>query len=231
VRAGPDQARRAQVLYLTEPIDEPAISAVADYEEHKFVDVTREGLELAGDAEDGKKKARRPPRLAGVGRTLASRMPGCLARATEGGARQAARLPRCRPRARRRNRPPAAQEEATTALKPLTDFLKATLGERVEKVVVSGRLADSPCALVTSKFGWSAYQERIFKSQARRRRRRPWPRRWPVQAGALPWPVWQAAWCRPRPLRLARLARAGASAAAGCSRRAPSAAMSRGARS
>ena len=30
---------------------------------------------------------------------------------------------------------------------------------------ISNRLADSPCALVTSKFGWSAYQERIMKSQ------------------------------------------------------------------
>ena len=54
------------------------------------------------------------------------------------------------------------------ALRPLTEFLAGALGERVEKVVVSTRLADSPCALVTSKFGWSAYQERIFKSQARR---------------------------------------------------------------
>lgn len=53
------------------------------------------------------------------------------------------------------------------ALRPLTEFLAGALGERVEKVVVSTRLADSPCALVTSKFGWSAYQERIFKSQAR----------------------------------------------------------------
>ncbi len=61
----------------------------------------------------------------------------------------------------------AAQEEVAAALKPLTDFLAGALGERVEKVVVSSRLADSPCALVTSKFGWSAYQERIFKSQAR----------------------------------------------------------------
>ena len=30
---------------------------------------------------------------------------------------------------------------------------------------MSQRLADSPCALVTSKFGWSAYQERIMRSQ------------------------------------------------------------------
>lgn len=60
-----------------------------------------------------------------------------------------------------------AQEEVAAALRPLTEFLAGALGERVEKVVVSARLADSPCALVTSKFGWSAYQERIFKSQAR----------------------------------------------------------------
>lgn len=52
---------RAQVLYLTEPIDEPAINSVGDYEERKFVDVTREGLELGGAEEDGKKKARLCP--------------------------------------------------------------------------------------------------------------------------------------------------------------------------
>jgi len=56
-------------------------------------------------------------------------------------------------------------EETSEAYKGLADFLQKTLGERVEKVVVSNRLADSPCALVTSKFGWSAYQERIMKSQ------------------------------------------------------------------
>ena len=60
---------------------------------------------------------------------------------------------------------PAQAEETETAYKKLTEFLKSTLGERVEKVSISNRLADSPCALVTSKFGWSAYQERIMKSQ------------------------------------------------------------------
>lgn len=48
---------RTQVLYLTEPIDEPAINSVGDYEERMFVDVTREGLELGGAEEDSKKKA------------------------------------------------------------------------------------------------------------------------------------------------------------------------------
>ena len=56
-------------------------------------------------------------------------------------------------------------EEAQKALQPLTEFMKGVLGEKVEKVTVSQRLADSPSALVTSKFGWSAQQERVMRSQ------------------------------------------------------------------
>ena len=56
-------------------------------------------------------------------------------------------------------------EAAAEKLKGLTEFVKGVLGEKVEKVVVSSRLADSPCALVTSKFGWSAAQERLMKAQ------------------------------------------------------------------
>jgi heat shock protein 90kDa beta len=58
-------------------------------------------------------------------------------------------------------------EAAEKELKPLMDFIKSTLGERVERVEVSRRLSDSPVALVTSKFGWTANMERIMKSQVR----------------------------------------------------------------
>merc|ERR1712060_692246 len=59
-----------------------------------------------------------------------------------------------------------AEEEKKENLKSLTEWMKTTLGDKVEKVVVSARVTSSPCVLVTSKYGWSANMERIMKSQA-----------------------------------------------------------------
>jgi molecular chaperone HtpG len=60
------------------------------------------------------------------------------------------------------------KEELTEKFEGLCKVIKDVLGDRVEKVVVSDRVVDSPCCLVTGEYGWSANMERIMKAQALR---------------------------------------------------------------
>jgi len=61
-----------------------------------------------------------------------------------------------------------AKEEEKAAFESLCRLAKDILGDKVEKVLVSDRIVDSPCCLVTGEYGWSANMERIMRAQALR---------------------------------------------------------------
>ena len=105
-----------EVLFLIDPIDEVAMTNLAQYKEKTLVDISKEDLDLGEEDEEEAKKTK----------------------------------------------------ELEEEYKALTDWMQGELAGKVEKVAVSKRLTDTPCVLVTSKFGWSANMERIMKAQALR---------------------------------------------------------------
>lgn len=107
--------RGYEVLYMTDPIDEYAMQQLKDFEDKKFVCLTKEGVKFE-ETDDEKKK----------------------------------------------------KEEEKAAYENLTKLIKEILGDKVEKVVLSDRIVNSPCILVTGEYGWSANMERIMKAQALR---------------------------------------------------------------
>jgi heat shock protein beta len=103
-----------EVLFLTEAVDEYAISALPEFEGKKFQNVAKEGFSIDGDTDAAN-------------------------------ARKA-----------------VVQEKFESLTKWLGDD---ALKDHILKAEVSQRLSDSPCALITSKFGWTANMQKIIQSQ------------------------------------------------------------------
>ena len=57
-------------------------------------------------------------------------------------------------------------EENKLKLETLCKKMKDIFDSNVENVIVSKRVSESPCILVTGEYGWSANMERIMKAQA-----------------------------------------------------------------
>jgi len=107
--------RGYEVLFMVDPIDEYAMQQLKDFEEKKFVCLTKDGVKF-DETDDEKKK----------------------------------------------------KEELQASFESLTKLIKEILGDKVEKVILSERIVNSPCILVTGEYGWSANMERIMKAQALR---------------------------------------------------------------
>ena len=56
----------------------------------------------------------------------------------------------------------ATRETETKEFEDLTRTIKDILGDKVEKVSISNRIADSPCVLVTGQFGWSSNSSSFY---------------------------------------------------------------------
>ncbi|KAF8098719.1 hypothetical protein N665_0260s0026 [Sinapis alba] len=60
------------------------------------------------------------------------------------------------------------KEELKEKFEGLCKVIKDVLGDKVEKVIVSDRVVDSPYCLVSGEYGWTVNMERIMKAQALR---------------------------------------------------------------
>merc|ERR1712098_903348 len=103
-----------EVLYLTEAVDEYAISSLPEFEGKKFQNVAKEGFNIDGETDAAKQR----------------------------------------------------RDAAKEKFEPLLKWLgEDTLKDHILRAEVSERLVETPCALITSKFGWTGNMQKIIQSQ------------------------------------------------------------------
>merc|ERR550537_1736201 len=58
------------------------------------------------------------------------------------------------------------EEKYKEMFKPLLDYVKESLGKKVEKVQISKHLVNSPVVVLSADYGWTAQMEKVMNSQA-----------------------------------------------------------------
>merc|ERR1712216_174706 len=58
------------------------------------------------------------------------------------------------------------EDQYKEMFKPLLDYIKDTLGKKVEKVAISKHLVQSPVVVLSADYGCTAQMEKVMKSQA-----------------------------------------------------------------
>lgn len=102
-----------EILLLTDPIDEYAITHLGEFDGRELVCTSKEGVTVEGVE----------------------------------------------------NEKPLEDETAAAQFSDLCTTIKDVLGDKVEHVITSSRLTDSPCVIVTGQDGWSSNMERLAKAQ------------------------------------------------------------------
>jgi len=57
-----------------------------------------------------------------------------------------------------------SRDELEKEFKPLVDWLPKVLTDKIDKVIVSDRLTNSPCAIVAKEYGWSPQMQKMNKA-------------------------------------------------------------------
>lgn len=120
---------------MIEPIDEVAIQNLQTYKEKKFVDISKEDLELG--------VCNFLPVVLFQSMLIDSWIVIYPIMFLKSG-----------------DEDEVSERETKQEYNLLCDWMKQQLGDKVAKVQVSKRLSSSPCVLVSGKFGWSANMER-----------------------------------------------------------------------
>ena len=148
--------RNYEVLFMIDPIDEYCVQQLKEYDGKKLVSVTKEGLKF----EESEEEKKAWEELCADFEPLSKLMKEILGDKVEKVSAERLLLSLCLPTQR------LPRHRTTSPFHRLSH--PCPLVSSRPQVVMSERMTESPCVLVTGEYGWTANMERIMRAQALR---------------------------------------------------------------